>query len=218
MPKKTAAGCRLGVNIDHIATVRQARGTDYPDPVEAGLIAAAGGADSLTIHLREDRRHIQEHDVRRLIARCPVPVNLEMAVNGEMLEFAAGVRPQFACLVPERRQELTTEGGLDVAGNLNAVRAACRHSSWRRPSKPARRTWKFTPAPIARRAAAPRLPSSDGLPALRVRRTRPASRCMPAMACIWAMSRPSPASPKSSNSTSATASSRVRCLSACRRQ
>lgn len=117
---------RLGVNVDHVATVRQARGTDYPDPVEAGLVAAAAGADSITIHLREDRRHIQEHDVRRLKACCPVPINLEMAVTDEMIAFACRVKPRFACLVPERRQELTTEGGLDVAGQLAAITAACR--------------------------------------------------------------------------------------------
>ena len=117
---------RLGVNIDHVATVRQARGTQYPDPVEAGRMAASCGADSITIHLREDRRHIQEHDVRRLIARCPVPVNLEMAVTDDMLAFASRVRPRYACLVPERRQEITTEGGLDVSAHLAAVTRACR--------------------------------------------------------------------------------------------
>jgi pyridoxine 5-phosphate synthase len=129
MPRKTApriAPIRLGVNVDHVATVRQARGTDYPDPVEAGLVAAAAGGDSITIHLREDRRHIQEHDVRRLIARCPVPVNLEMAVTEAMLAFACRVKPRYACLVPERRQEVTTEGGLDVCGQLPAVTRACR--------------------------------------------------------------------------------------------
>lgn len=117
---------RLGVNVDHVATVRQARGTDYPDPVEAGLVAAAAGAHSITIHLREDRRHIQEHDVKRLKARCPVPINLEMAVTDDMIGFACRVKPQYACLVPERRQELTTEGGLDVAANVEAIAAACR--------------------------------------------------------------------------------------------
>ncbi len=121
----TASEIRLGVNVDNVATVRQARGTDYPDPVEAGLIAAAAGADSITIHLREDRRHIQEHDVRRLKARCPVPINLEMAVTDDMLAFACRIKPRYACLVPERRQELTTEGGLDVAGQRRAVTAAC---------------------------------------------------------------------------------------------
>jgi len=117
---------RLGVNVDHVATVRQARGTDYPDPVEAGLVAAATGAHSITIHLREDRRHIQEHDVRRLKAQCPVPINLEMAVTEDMVAFACRVRPRFACLVPERRQEVTTEGGLDVAGHVEAVTRACK--------------------------------------------------------------------------------------------
>lgn len=116
---------RLGVNIDHVATVRQARGTAYPDPVEAGLIAASGGADSITLHLREDRRHIQDEDVARMVAQCPVPVNLEMAVTGDMLALACRLRPRYACLVPERRQEITTEGGLDVAGHLAEVRAAC---------------------------------------------------------------------------------------------
>lgn len=116
---------RLGVNVDHVATVRQARGTDYPDPVEAGLVAVAAGAHSITIHLREDRRHIQEHDVQRLKSRCPAPINLEMAVTDEMIAFACRVKPRYACLVPERRAELTTEGGLDVASNLKAVSAAC---------------------------------------------------------------------------------------------
>lgn len=117
---------RLGVNVDHVATVRQARGTAYPDPVEGALVAAGAGADSITIHLREDRRHIQDHDVRRLLPRCPVPVNLEMAVTEEMIAFACKVRPRYVCLVPERREEVTTEGGLDVAGNLEAVTKACK--------------------------------------------------------------------------------------------
>lgn len=119
-----AALLRLGVNIDHVATVRQARGTSYPDPVEAGLIAASGGAHSLTIHLREDRRHIQDDDVLRLVARSPVPVNLEMALTEEMIDLACRARPPFACLVPERRQEVTTEGGLDVVGQFDAIRVA----------------------------------------------------------------------------------------------
>lgn len=117
---------RLGVNVDHVATLRQARGTVYPDPVEASLIAASSGGDSITIHLREDRRHIQDHDVERLLARCPVPVNLEMAVTDEMLEIACAARPHYACLVPERREEVTTEGGLDVAGQLESVTRACK--------------------------------------------------------------------------------------------
>ena len=116
---------RLGVNVDHVATLRQARGTIYPDPVEAALIALSAGADSITVHLREDRRHIQEHDVLRCIARCPAPINLEMAVTDAMVAFAVKAKPKFVCLVPEKREEKTTEGGLNVAGNLPAVRAAC---------------------------------------------------------------------------------------------
>lgn len=116
---------RLGVNIDHAATLRQARGTPYPDPVEAALLAAAAGADSITLHLREDRRHIQDGDVERLLPRCPVPVNLEMAVTPEMIAFACRLRPRYACLVPERREERTTEGGLDVAGQRREVAQAC---------------------------------------------------------------------------------------------
>jgi pyridoxine 5-phosphate synthase len=116
---------RLGINIDHVATVRQARGTPYPDPVEAALLAAAAGADSITLHLREDRRHILDHDLERLLPRCPVPVNLEMAITPEMLDIACRARPAFACLVPERRDERTTEGGLDAAGQRREVAAAC---------------------------------------------------------------------------------------------
>ena len=120
-----SAVLRLGVNVDHVATIRQARGTGYPDPVQAGLMAAKAGADSITIHLREDRRHIQEHDVERMIDDTPVPVNLEMAVTPAMVRLARAARPPFCCLVPERRQELTTEGGLDVARQLPKVRKAC---------------------------------------------------------------------------------------------
>lgn len=116
---------RLGVNVDHVATIRQARGTDYPDPVEAGLLAVAAGAASITVHLREDRRHIQDRDVERLCAQRSVPINLEMAVTDEMVALACRWKPAYACLVPERRQELTTEGGLDVAGHLDAVSRAC---------------------------------------------------------------------------------------------
>ncbi len=120
-----SARLRLGVNVDHVATIRQARGTGYPDPVQAGLLAAGAGADSITIHLREDRRHIQEHDVERLLAESPVPVNLEMAVTDEMVRLACKARPAYCCLVPERRRELTTEGGLDVARQLPKLRKAC---------------------------------------------------------------------------------------------
>ncbi|WP_420429354.1 pyridoxine 5'-phosphate synthase [Algiphilus sp.] len=117
---------RLGVNVDHVATLRQARGTDYPDPVEAGLVAIAAGADGITVHLREDRRHIQEQDVRRLMTAATVPVNLEMAAVDDMLALAEDVAPPRACLVPEKRQEVTTEGGLDVAGQHAVVIEACR--------------------------------------------------------------------------------------------
>lgn len=116
---------RLGVNVDHIATVRQARGTAYPDPVAAARLAAQGGADSITIHLREDRRHIQDHDLHRMLTGQPLPVNLEMAATPAMIDIACAARPRYACLVPERRQELTTEGGLDVAGKLDDIRVAC---------------------------------------------------------------------------------------------
>jgi pyridoxine 5-phosphate synthase len=120
----TARAIRLGVNVDHVATLRQARGVDYPDPVEAALVAEAAGADGITVHLREDRRHIQERDVEVLRRRLRVKLNLEMAATEAMVAFARRVRPADACLVPERREELTTEGGLDVAGQLGRVQTA----------------------------------------------------------------------------------------------
>lgn len=104
----------LGVNIDHIATLRQARGTRYPDPVYAAMLAEAAGADGITVHLREDRRHIQERDIRLLNEVLQTRMNLEMALTPEMLEFALEIQPTHICLVPEKREELTTEGGLDV--------------------------------------------------------------------------------------------------------
>ncbi|MDT8363687.1 MAG: pyridoxine 5'-phosphate synthase [Nitrosomonas sp.] len=115
----------LGVNIDHIATVRQARGTTYPDPVEAALIAETAGADAITLHLREDRRHIQDKDVEMLRERLTTRMNLESAVTGEMIDFACRIKPHDVCLVPERREELTTEGGLDVVRHFVQVKAAC---------------------------------------------------------------------------------------------
>lgn len=115
----------LGVNVDHVATLRQARGTHYPDPVEAALLAERAGADSITVHLREDRRHIQDHDLERLRARMQTHMNLEMAVTAEMLDIAMRIAPADCCLVPEKREELTTEGGLDVAGQLDKIRDAC---------------------------------------------------------------------------------------------
>ena len=117
---------RLGVNVDHVATLRQARGVDYPDPVEAALVAEAAGADGITVHLREDRRHIQERDVEELRRRLRVKLNLEMAVTDAMVDFALRVQPGDACFVPERREELTTEGGLDVAGHAARITAAAR--------------------------------------------------------------------------------------------
>jgi len=115
----------LGVNIDHVATLRQARGTRYPDPVHAALQAEQAGADSITLHLREDRRHIQERDVLMLKDCLLTHMNLEMAVTDEMLDFAVKVQPADCCLVPERREELTTEGGLDVISQETRIAEAC---------------------------------------------------------------------------------------------
>lgn len=116
----------LGVNIDHVATVRQARGTVYPSVIEAAEFAERGGADSITVHLREDRRHIQDSDVTELCVRCAIPINLEIAVTREMLDFALVHKPSDVCLVPEKRAELTTEGGLDVRANFVEVSEATR--------------------------------------------------------------------------------------------
>ena len=107
---------RLGVNIDHVATVRNARGIQHPDPIRAAQIAAGAGADGITAHLREDRRHISDFDIERLCTQINLPLNLEMAATDEMLEIALRIKPHAACIVPEKREELTTEGGLDVHG------------------------------------------------------------------------------------------------------
>jgi pyridoxine 5-phosphate synthase len=115
----------LGVNIDHVATLRQARGTNYPDPIEAALIAEQAGADSITLHLREDRRHIQDHDLETLKEAMTTHMNLELAVTEEMLDIAINTAPQDGCLVPEKREELTTEGGLDVVRQPDKIKAAC---------------------------------------------------------------------------------------------
>lgn len=115
----------LGVNIDHIATLRQARGTRYPDPVQAALLAEEAGADGITVHLREDRRHIQDRDVQLLAEVLNTRMNLEMAVTEEMIALAEQVRPAHVCLVPEKREELTTEGGLDVVGAHERIADAC---------------------------------------------------------------------------------------------
>ena len=112
---------KLGVNIDHVATLRQARGTVYPDTLEAAKICAKAGVVSITVHLREDRRHIQDTDVYRLSKHCPLPINLEMANSEEIIRIALDIKPAEICLVPEKRQELTTEGGLDVIGNFQTL-------------------------------------------------------------------------------------------------
>ncbi len=116
---------RLGVNVDHVATIRQSRGTRYPDPVQAAAVAEMAGADGITIHLREDRRHIQERDVRILKQTLTTPMNLEMAVTEAMVDFAIAIKPEWCCLVPERREELTTEGGLDVIRYQAEITRAC---------------------------------------------------------------------------------------------
>lgn len=115
----------LGVNIDHVATLRQSRGTRYPEPVQAALVAEQAGADSITLHLREDRRHIQERDVEIFKKILQTRMNLEMAVTDEMLMIAESIKPEDCCLVPERREELTTEGGLDVLGQMLKMKEAC---------------------------------------------------------------------------------------------
>lgn len=115
----------LGVNIDHIATLRQARGTKYPSLIDAALICENSGADSITLHLREDRRHIQDNDVIELKSRLKTKMNLEMAATDEMLKIASNVLPEDCCLVPEKRQELTTEGGLDVASQIVRMKEVC---------------------------------------------------------------------------------------------
>ena len=114
----------LGVNIDHVATLRQARGTAYPDPVKAALVCEQAGAEGITLHLREDRRHIQDDDVRRMRPLLKTHMNLELAVTDEMVAFAKEIQPQHVCFVPEKRQEITTEGGLDVVGHFDDVKAA----------------------------------------------------------------------------------------------
>ncbi|MFC0269433.1 pyridoxine 5'-phosphate synthase [Kushneria aurantia] len=116
----------LGVNVDHIATLRQARGTRFPDPVQAALLAEQAGADGITMHLREDRRHIQDRDIERAADMLNTRLNLEMAVVEEMIALAERIRPANVCLVPEKRAELTTEGGLDVVANRDRIAAACR--------------------------------------------------------------------------------------------
>tara|TARA_B100000029_G_scaffold85501_1_gene75982 strand:+ start:2754 stop:3482 length:729 start_codon:yes stop_codon:yes gene_type:complete len=116
---------RLGVNIDHVATLRNARGGVFPDPIEAAKIAETSGADGITAHLREDRRHIKDNDIYRLVTEVDLPLNFEMAATQEMLDIAAEHRPHAACIVPEKREEITTEGGLNVVGQLDRLRSVC---------------------------------------------------------------------------------------------
>ncbi|MDO8421203.1 MAG: pyridoxine 5'-phosphate synthase [Parvibaculum sp.] len=123
MSGRTATDLRLGVNIDHVATIRNARGGDHPDPVRAAEMAAAAGANGITAHLREDRRHIRDHDIERLMGEIDLPLNLEMAATEEMLAIALRHRPHAVCIVPERREEVTTEGGLDAAGQHNHLKS-----------------------------------------------------------------------------------------------
>lgn len=125
MNHPSAAGVLLGVNIDHVATIRRARGTRYPEPIQAALVAEQAGADSITLHLREDRRHIQERDVELLCGILQTRMNLEMAATPEMGDIACRLKPADCCLVPERREELTTEGGLNVVANRPALRDFC---------------------------------------------------------------------------------------------
>src|SRR5215467_4348448 len=117
----TTPHLRLGVNVDHVATIRNARGGSHPDPVQAAQIAIAAGADGITAHLREDRRHIRDEDMARLKAEISRPLNFEMAATDEMMRISLATKPHAVCLVPERRQEVTTEGGLDVVGQHNAL-------------------------------------------------------------------------------------------------
>jgi pyridoxine 5-phosphate synthase len=126
MTGTTQRALRLGVNIDHVATLRQARGTDYPNVLQAAYVAADAGADLITVHLREDRRHIQDRDVALLRETLSIPLNLEMALTAEMVEIAIQVKPDWCCLVPEKREELTTEGGLDVAAQQAQIKAVCK--------------------------------------------------------------------------------------------
>src|ERR1700748_664491 len=120
------ANIRLGINIDHVATVRQARRAQYPDPVHAALLAEQAGAESITVHLREDRRHIQDRDVRSLRGLLQTRMNLEMAVTQEILDIACELKPADCCLVPEKREEVTTEGGLDAAAQIPSLQEAAR--------------------------------------------------------------------------------------------
>ena len=190
---------RLGVNIDHVATIRNARGGDHPDPVRAAIIAAEAGADGITAHLREDRRHITDSDIDRLMAEIDLPLNLEMAATEEMLEIALRHQPHAACIVPEKREERTTEGGLDAAGQYNHLAyyvdklgaAGIRVSLFIEPSEApgrrrrrasARRSSSSTPAATPMSKARNARPSSSASPTAPRSRSRTASSRTPATA------------------------------------
>ena len=234
----------LGVNIDHVATLRQARRTYEPDPVWAAVEAHLGGADGITVHLREDRRHIQDEDVRRLRELIHIKLNLEMAATAEMVDIACALKPEMAMLVPEGRQEITTEGGLDVVGAGGEARA--------RPSRgsptPASCTSVFIDAELRQVEAAARIGArvceihtgpvcarvpregprsakarrwspSSRRSARRARRSgRPACASTPATRSTTSTCSRSRRCPACASSTSATRSSRARCSSACARR
>ena len=229
----TVKSMALGVNIDHVATLRQQRHTRYPEPVQAALLAEQSGADNITLHLREDRRHIQPRDVQLLSELLSTRMNLEMAVTPEMLDFACALRPADCCLVPERRAELTTEGGLDVVAGGEGLRERCA-----RLTQAGIRVALFIDAdePQIEAAARARVPvielhtgryaDAEGAEQARelerLQRSarfaasrRPRSARRPRTRTIR-MSRPSPRSPRSSSSTSAMRSSRGRCSTAWR--
>ena len=203
---------RLGVNIDHVATVRNARGGALPDPVRAALLAVAAGADGITAHLREDRRHIRDADMARLATELSKPLNFELAATAEMIGLAERFKPHAACLVPEKREERTTEGGLDVVGQAQALAApiarlkaaGCRVSLFIEADE--------APIAMAAKLGAPvvelhtgtwQKPSSSGSPMARPSPPRSASRSMPATASTTTPPASSPASLTSSSSISA---------------
>lgn len=189
---------RLGVNIDHVATIRNARGGWHPDPVRAARLAAQSGADGITAHLREDRRHISDEDIRRLSDEIDLPLNLEMAATQEMLDIALRHRPHATCIVPERREERTTEGGLDVAGNREHLRpivtalgeAGIRVSlfvepdpgNWMRRLASGRLSSNCIRAPIAMPRVRAGWPSWDAFVPRRLTPRRSAWNAMPVMA------------------------------------
>ena len=211
---------RLGVNIDHVATIRNARGGPHPDPVRAARLAASAGADGITAHLREDRRHMTDADIERLIADIELPLNLEMAATDEMLGIALRHCPHAACIVPERRAERTTEGGLDADGGrghlarfVDALNAAgIRTSLFIEPDPRQIEAAAALGAPVvelhtgafARPVPMPRRRSSRGSRRPRRRRTRSVSNAMPGTESPSIPSDPSPAFPPSPSSISAT--------------